>query len=96
LPGLASEVTNEVIADRSISISDVAETAFMGAPATRRHRSSMLHNLASGGRTNVDANPGVIVERARVIGRKAALCATLAAPIRVRERRSGGDGRDGR
>jgi ketopantoate reductase len=95
LPGPASVVTDEVIAARDLERGPRRDRV-SGLRATRRHWSSMLHNLASGGRTNVDATGEVIAERARSVGRKAGLCATLAASIRVRERYSGGDGRDGR
>ena len=76
-------------------IPDAAAATASVAAATARNRSSMLRDLETGKRTEVDAIHGQVVERARAAGMEAPLCATLAAIIRARERAAAQKGLDG-
>jgi 2-dehydropantoate 2-reductase len=82
---LANEVA--VVADaKGFRLGDVPSAVAEVAHATATNRSSMLHDLETGNRTEVDAIHGAVVAVARSVGVAVPANQVVAALIRARER----------
>ena len=87
---LAREVA-EVAGARGLDLGDVAAAVDEVARATAANRSSMLRDLETGGRTEVEAIHGAVVAAADDAGIEVPANRVVAALVRARER---GEGRD--